>query len=308
MEVISTLAGLDGRFTKTAVALGTFDGVHVGHQRIISQAVALARESQAASVVFTFSNHPLSVIAPDRCPSLIVSPEYKAELIAALGADVLLSIPFTADFLRLAPREFIGLLVESLRPAYLVVGDNYSFGHRGAGNPELLRQAGRELGYEVIIPSTVVVDGQLVSSTLIRQQILAGRVEEASRLLGRPFRISGVVAVGDGRGRTLGFPTANLAATEGQVIPADGVYAVLVEADGHHYQGVANIGTNPTFNGQSHHTEVHVLGFSGDLYARTILVDFIGRLRGEQSFAGAVELREQITRDVAAARDILNYI
>lgn len=308
MEVISTLAGLGGRFAKTAVALGTFDGVHVGHQRIISQAVALARDTQAVSAVFTFSNHPLSVIAPDRCPPLIVSPDYKAELIAALGADVLLSIPFTADFLRLTPRQFIDLLVENLRPAYLVVGDNYSFGYHGTGNPQLLRQAGRESGYEVVIPPPVTVEGQLVSSTVIRQHIQAGRVEEASRLLGRPFRLSGVVAAGDGRGRTLGFPTANLEAIECQVIPADGVYAVRVEADGRRYRGVANIGTNPTFNGLSRRTEVHILDFSGDLYANTILVDFITRLRGEQSFAGADSLKDQINRDVAAARDILNFI
>lgn len=308
MEVISSLAGLAGRFAKTAVALGTFDGVHAGHQRIIRQAVDLARDSQATSVVFTFSNHPLSVIAPDRCPPLIVSQEYKSRLIAGLGVDVLLSIPFTADFLRLTPGQFIGLLVESLRPVFLVVGDNYNFGHRGAGNADTLREAGRDLGFAVIIPPTVVVDGQPVSSTLIRQHILAGRVEEAARLLGRPFRLSGLVVAGDGRGRTLGFPTANLEATEGQVIPADGVYAVLVEVDGRQYQGVANIGTNPTFNGLSHRTEVHVLGFDGDLYFRTILVDFIARLRGEESFAGAAQLRDQINRDVAAARAILNFI
>jgi riboflavin kinase/FMN adenylyltransferase len=308
MDVITSLDGLTGRFAKTAVALGTFDGVHVGHQRIISQAVALARESGATGVVFTFGNHPLSVIAPDRCPPLIVSPEYKAELIAGLGADVLLSIPFTADFLQLTPRQFIDLLVERLRPAFLVVGDNYSFGHRGAGNPELLRQAGRELGYEVIIPPTVLVDDQPVSSTLIRQHILAGRVGEAARFLGRPFRLSGVVTAGDGRGRTLGFPTANLVATGEQIIPADGVYAVLVQAGGQSYQGVANIGANPTFNGLSHRTEVHVFDFSGDLYDRTITVDFMARLRGEESFAGPEKLREQISRDVVAAREILSFI
>lgn len=308
MEVIASLAGVGGRFKKTAVALGTFDGVHVGHQRILRQAVALAQENGATSVVFTFSNHPLSVIAPERCPPLIVNPAYKAELIAALGADVLLSIPFTSDFLRLGPQEFIKLLVESLRPAFVVVGDNYSFGRGGAGNPELLRQAGREYGYAVVIPPSAMVGGQLVSSTLIRQHILAGRVEEAAGLLGRPFRVSGVVAAGDGRGRLLGFPTANLEATEGQVIPADGVYATVVHIDGTRYPGVANIGANPTFACQSRRIEVHILSFDGDLYGRTILADFVARLRGEVTFSGADGLKAQIARDVAAAREALNFI
>ncbi len=303
MEVFSRLSEVNGRFNKTAVALGTFDGLHVGHQRIIRQAVSRAQEAGGTSVVFTFGNHPLSVIAPDRCPPLLATPEYKSDLIAGLGADVLLSVDFDRAFLQLSPDAFIGLLVDNLRPALVVVGPNYSFGHRGAGTPEFLAAAGRRLGFEVLIHPAVEVDGVLVSSTLIRQLILAGNVAEAAPLLGRPFRVAGTVAPGEGRGRGLGFPTANIAAADGQIVPADGVYAAYVHTGGRRYRGVVNIGNNPTFADNSHRIEVHLRDFTADLYGHTIAVDFLAKLRDERAFAGEEELKSQIARDVAAAEE-----
>ncbi|MDT8901343.1 bifunctional riboflavin kinase/FAD synthetase [Anaeroselena agilis] len=301
MEVYSRLSDIRGRFANSAVALGTFDGVHVGHQQIISRAVACARKSGGASIVFTFSNHPLSVIDPDRSPPLLVTAAYREELIAALGADVLLSVAFDHALLELSPAAFIDLLVDNLRPSCIVVGPNYSFGHRGEGTPEMLADAGRIRGFEVVVPPAVTKDGTVVSSTLIRQLILAGEVAAASPLLGRPFRVSGTVSRGEGRGRTLGFPTANITAAAGQIVPADGVYAVSVSTGDASYRGVANIGDNPTFKGKARSIEAHLLGFAGDLYGRTIAVDFLAKLRDEQTFAGAEELKDQIGRDIAAA-------
>lgn len=301
MEVYTRLSDIRGRFVNSAVALGTFDGVHVGHQQIIRQAAACARKSGGASIVFTFSNHPLSVIDPDRSPPLLITAAYREELIAALGADVLLTVAFDRILLELPPAAFIDLLVDNLRPSCVVVGPNYSFGHRGAGTPEMLAVAGRERGFEVVVPPAVEMGGTIVSSTLIRQLILAGDVAAAAPLLGRPFRVSGTVNRGEGRGRTLGFPTANITAAAGQIVPADGVYAAYVHTGGKTYRGVANIGANPTFRGKARHIEVHLLGFAGDLYGRTIAVDFLAKLRDERTFTGAGELTDQIARDIAAA-------
>jgi len=301
MEVYTRLSDIRGRFVNSAVALGTFDGVHVGHQQIIRTAAACARKAGGPSVVFTFSNHPLAVIDPDRSPPLLITAAYREELIAALGTDVLLAVAFDRALLGLSPGAFIDLLVDNLRPACVVVGPNYSFGHRGAGTPEMLALAGRERGFEVIVPPAVALAGTLVSSTLIRQLILAGDVAAAAPLLGRPFRVSGTVVKGEGRGRTLGFPTANIAAAAGQIVPADGVYATYVHVDGTRFRGVANIGANPTFQGKARHIEVHLLGFTGNLYDRTIAVDFLAKLRDERTFAGAGELKAQIAGDIAAA-------
>lgn len=301
MEVYTRLSDIRGRFVNSAVALGTFDGVHVGHQQIIRTAADCARKTGGASIVFTFSNHPLSVIDPDRSPPLLITAAYREELIAALGADALLSVAFDRSLLELPPAAFIDLLVDNLRPACVVVGPNYSFGHRGAGTPEMLALAGRERGFEVIVPPAVELEGTIVSSTLIRQFVLAGDVAEAAPLLGRPFRVSGTVNRGEGRGRTLGFPTANITAAAGQIVPADGVYATYVHIDGESFRGVANIGANPTFRGKARHIEVHLLGFSGNLYDRTITVDFLAKLRDERTFADAEELKAQIARDIAAA-------
>jgi riboflavin kinase/FMN adenylyltransferase len=301
MEVYTRLSDVHGRFTRTAVALGTFDGVHIGHREIISRAAALAKKAGGPSVVFTFANHPLSVVAPDRCPPLLVSAAYKTELLAVLDVDVQLSVTFDREFLKLSPDDFVTMLVDNLHPAYVVVGPNYSFGHQGAGTPERLAAAGRSRGFEVIVPPAVEVDGAVVSSTLIRQLILAGDVAGAAPLLGRPFRVSGVVAKGEGRGRGLGFPTANISADIGQIIPADGVYAVRVAVGGRLYRGVANIGANPTFRGKSRRIESHLLDFAGNLYGQTITVDFLAKFRDERTFADGNELKAQMARDLVAA-------
>lgn len=302
MKKFPQLADINQYFPKTAVALGTFDGVHIGHQKIISQAVDLGRESGGSSVVFTFDNHPLSVINPRHCPPQIITPADKATLIANLGADALLSIPFTRDFLNLSPQDFISLLVENLQPEYLVVGPNYHFGYKGAGTPDTLRQAGDKYGFTVIIHPAVYIQKTLVSSTTIRKYIQEGRVDQAAALLGRSPSFRGEVIVGDGRGRKIGFPTANLTVDQNLVIPGNGVYAVLINIDSVVHKGVANIGVNPTFQVNPRRIEVYIFDYSRDLYGQTITIDFLHKLRNERKFTGVEELSRQIRHDIEEAR------
>jgi riboflavin kinase/FMN adenylyltransferase len=302
MKQFSRLTDLKGQFSQTAVALGTFDGIHIGHQKIINQAVQLGRSLGLASVVFTFANHPLSRIDPRRCPPQIITVEYKAQLIAALGVDILLSLPFTSKFLHLSPEAFIELLLTYLRPAQVVVGPNYSFGYRGAGTPQMLERAGQQHGFAVNILPAVYKEDILVSSTAIRQLIQAGDVVPAAALLGRPVRISGPVAAGHRRGHILGYPTANLAIEPALVTPGDGVYAVCVAQGDQKFRGLANIGDNPTFADGRRRIEVHILGFTGDIYGQTIGVDFLGKLRGERKFCDAKALQAQIAQDIRDAQ------
>ena len=288
-----------------AVALGTFDGLHAGHQHIIGHAVSLAQKTSGTSVVLTFSNHPLSVIDPSRCPPLLLSEQDKQACIEKMGIDILLSIPFTSDFLKLTPAEFIGMLVTNLQPAYIVVGPNYSFGYKGLGTPETLREAGSSYGFEVQVPEAVNIHNRLASSTLIRQLIAAGKVEEATQYLGRQFSLTGVVTKGDGIGRHLGYPTANIVIPEVMASPANGVYAVEVQTTNNDcLHGVANIGNNPTFGGKNRRLEVFIFDYHGDLYGQELRIIFHSRLRGEICFSGAASLQEQIQQDVHKVRQL----
>jgi len=301
MEIFTEIIRLCDKYSNITVALGTFDGVHVGHQKIIGRAVELAKSIAGTSVVFTFSNHPLSIIDPARCPLQLITNEHKAELMQELGVDVLFNIPFTPDFLKLSPTDFITLLRANLQPKHIVVGPNYSFGYRGAGTPEFLRTAGEVSHFEVEVHPAVCINGNIVSSTVIRHLITEGNVAEASRLLGQPFKLKGIVISGDKRGRTLGFPTANLQIPEGFAVPNNGVYAVYVYIENRQYNGIVNIGTNPTFKGATRHIEAHVLNFAHDLYDKYIEIAFLNRIRGEKTFSSAEDLKSQICQDIHSA-------
>jgi riboflavin kinase/FMN adenylyltransferase len=209
MKVITSMES-SYHFSGVSVALGTFDGIHLGHQKVINRAVAFANQSGGKSAVFTFENHPLSVLAPHQCPPLITSLAEKERLLAELGVDILCQVPFTQDLLRLSPLEFVDKLLSVLSPSFIVIGPNYSFGYHGSGTPELLSQIGKEKGFAVEVQEAVYIDGHMVSSTSIRQSVSRGEVEHAAKLMGRQFRLSGKVIHGDKRGRTLGFPTANI--------------------------------------------------------------------------------------------------
>ena len=226
MEIVKKIIALNEKYPKITIALGTFDGIHMGHQKIISRAVDLAKQINGTSVVFTFSNHPLSVVAPQRCPLQLVTQDDKAELISELGVDILLTIPFTADFLQLSPASFIDLVLKNLSPKHIVIGPNYYFGYKGTGTPEILQISGRQYGFNVEVHPTVYVNNTIVSSTLIRQMITDGNVAQAAQFLGRPVTINGIVIHGAKRGRELGYPTINMEISNQFVMPADGVYAV----------------------------------------------------------------------------------
>src|SRR5258706_12161843 len=245
-----------GGWGRSVVTIGVFDGVHRGHQEIIGHAVKRARDLGVQSVVVTFEPHPAEVVRPGSHPAVLTSPARKAELIEALGADVLCVIPFTPDFSRLPAEQFAhDVLVEHLHAAAVVVGENFRFGYRAQGDVELLTRLGRTFGYAVEDAPLVAVDEVIFSSTYIRACVDAGDVRAAALALSRPHRIEGVVVRGDQRGRELGFPTANLLCEARTAIPADGVYAAWLVRRGRHAMASVSIGTNPTFSGRERRVE-----------------------------------------------------
>lgn len=302
MQIINDITNLNLKLPRITIALGTFDGIHIGHQKIISRAVEVAKQINGTSIVFTFSNHPLSVVAPQHCPLQLVTQADKGKLIEKLGVDVLLTIPFTPQFLQLSAAQFIQLAVSNLSPKHIVVGPNYFFGHKRSGTPEILQAAGKEHGFTVEVHPTVYYNDRIISSTLIRQLITHGHVDQVLPLLGRSFAQEGIVIHGAKRGRELGYPTINLEIAPDLISPADGVYAVSLTIENTEYYGVANIGNNPTFKGINRRLEVHILNFIGNLYGQSVSVRFLKHLRGQITFASVEELKMQISQDVTMAQ------
>lgn len=285
------------------MALGTFDGIHVGHQAIIARTVQQAKAKNCSSAVFTFSNHPLSVIDADRCPPLIITNQDKIDLLANLGVDMLFNVPFTPKLLQLTPESFIEKIVNNINLQHVTVGENFNYGYRGAGNSETLTAAGVKHHFGVDVVGMVDIEGVVVSSTVIRQLVAEGAVKQAARLLGRPVTMSGKISKGDQRGRKLGFPTANFAIGAALLIPADGVYAVYVyDETGAKFNGVANIGNNPTFACQTHRVEVHILDFDRVVYDQQLKIQFIDRIRGEIAFTSVEQLIAQMKIDIEFSR------
>ncbi|HEX3391755.1 MAG TPA: bifunctional riboflavin kinase/FAD synthetase [Solirubrobacteraceae bacterium] len=271
------------------VAVGSFDGVHLGHREVI----------RGADSVLTFDPHPTAVVAPAHTPKLLTPLAVKAELVAALGVDELIVIPFDAEFAKRSAQEFIDdVLVGTLGAKHVSVGENFRFGNRARGDTRMLEADGR---FSTRVTPLLEVEGEIVSSSHIRGLVLAGEVSAATRFLGSPFQMRGEVVSGDRRGRELGFPTANLIPDDALVCPGHGVYACL--ADG--MPAAVNVGVRPTFvTGRGELVEAYVLDFDGDLYGRELRLDFIERLRGERRFGGAEELVEQMHRDVELTRQI----
>jgi riboflavin kinase/FMN adenylyltransferase len=272
------------------VAVGEFDGVHLGHREVI----------RGSDTVLTFDPHPLQVIRPEAAPKLLTSLDAKGELIEALGVQELVVIPFDERFAQQSPQEFINhVLIETLQATHVSVGENFRFGHRAAGDPEMLQADGR---FETRVVPLVEVDGEVVSSSHIRGLVLAGEVELASRFLGAPFELRGEVVEGDRRGRELGFPTANIVPDESLVCPGHGVYAA--QADG--ACAAVSVGVRPTFGtGRAVLVEAYLIDREVDLYGRRLAVQFIQRLRGERRFESAEALVEQMRADVERTREIL---
>ncbi|HMP83174.1 MAG TPA: bifunctional riboflavin kinase/FAD synthetase [Verrucomicrobiota bacterium] len=289
---------------KICLAIGVFDGVHLGHQQIIRQTVADGQQHEAASVVVTFDKHPNVVVAPDRVPPQIYSRRQKLRAIEALGVSALLEIPFDTDFSRQTGEQFIRSLARDFgKIQSICVGTDFVFGHKRSGDVALLRTLGRELQFSLHGIAAVSLDGQPVSSTRIREAIRSGDFDAASQMLGRAYSFAGVVLHGDQLGHQLGFPTANLDTT-GLVLPAGGVYAAHAMASGKAHRAVLNIGHRPTLKSPTPETrvEVHLLDYSGDLYGQELEIAFVGKLRDERKFASLDELKTQIARDIAEAR------
>jgi riboflavin kinase/FMN adenylyltransferase len=307
MKVITRMESNDS-FSGVSIALGTFDGVHLGHQRVIGRAVECANQSGGKSVVFTFENHPLSILAPHQCPPLITGLAEKERLLADMRVDILCRIPFTDDLLHLTPGEFVNKLLSLFSPAYIIIGPNYSFGYRGSGTPELLAQIGKEKGFRVEVQEAVYIDGNMVSSTSIRQCISYGNMEQAAKLIGRRFCLYGIVVHGDKRGRALGFPTANIQPSAEQLLPTDGVYAAYAIIGSQRLPALVNIGNNPTFDNQNRRMEVFILDYQADLYGQELGVEFFQLLRTEQAFSTVQELKERIALDVIEGKQYFNHL
>jgi riboflavin kinase/FMN adenylyltransferase len=297
------------------VTIGVFDGVHRGHQRIIARAADVAAGLGLPLVVITFDPHPAEVIRPGTHPVLLCTAARRAELLAGLGADAVCIMPFTLEFSRLDPQEFVRLvLVDRLHAATVAVGENFRFGHRAAGDVALLAELGEKYGFTAEAMPLLRDDGIKISSSLIRQKLADGDVTGAAGDLGRPHRVEGVVVPGQRRGRALGFPTANLETYPYTAIPADGVYAgwlsTLGEREGQEYEGerwpaAISVGTNPTFDGQDRVVEAYALDRDDlELYGVHVGVDFAARLRGMERFGSAAALVDQMRRDVDQARAI----
>jgi riboflavin kinase/FMN adenylyltransferase len=306
MQVIRHLEACDRRFRSPVVTLGNFDGVHRGHQEILSRVVRQARQSGREAVLITFFPHPTSVLAPSRAPAALGSLGERLERFREVGVDVVVLQRFTPAFAALDAEVFIErYLVRRLEVAKVVIGHSVNFGRARGGNARTLTEAGARLGFAVEVVGPVKVDGIAVSSTAVRERLAAGEVVVASRLLGRPYAVEGRVVRGDQRGQGLGFPTANVRPRTAVLVP-DGVYAVRLRWNGERRDGVANVGRNPTFGqGRARTLEAHLFEFAGEIYGRALRVEFVDRLRGEKKFASPQELVEQIREDVARAREVL---
>lgn len=304
MRVVRRLPAGPRPFPEPILAIGNFDGVHLGHRTILDAAARLATTLDSCVVAFTFRPHPVALLAPERAPPQIMSLARRLDALAGVGVAGTVVVPFTRQFSQISADHFVEeILVRRLGVRGIVVGPDLRYGQGRQGNPETLREAGRQAGFEVEIVEPVVVAGERVSSTAVRAALLDGDVERAARLLGRPHQIHGRVRAGDRRGAQLGFPTANLL-PRGGLLPPDGVYAVSVRIYGEagRQSGVANLGTNPTFGGVVRRLEVHLLDFARDLYGCRLEVDFESRLREERCFGSVQDLVVQIGLDVEAAR------
>lgn len=306
MQIFSTITKLTDRYSNIVVALGTFDGIHIGHQNIIKKAIKRSGEIGGTSVVFTFSNHPLGVVSPEKCPLRIMGNDDKEKSMEGLGVDILMNVPFTKEFLKLTPLEFLKLLQDNLAPKYVVVGPNYTFGYGGKGKPVHLMKEGCKFGFKAEISEAIRVDNKIASSTRIRRLISKGNIDEANKLLGKYFLMRSEVLYGDQRGRALGFPTANMSIGKGRVAPANGVYAVYATIKRQEYKAIANVGINPTFDGNDKHIEVHLFDFAENIYGEIIEIKFVKRIRGEKSFPSPACLMEQINKDIKAAGEIFS--
>ncbi len=287
----------------TAVTIGKFDGVHRGHQHLIQSLLRAAKDRQLASVVITLHPNPLVVLRPDTPVTYLCALEERLTLLQSLGVDQVGTLSFTPELSQLSAREFVSLLIDELRMKLLFVGPDLALGRRREGDTSVLCALGATLGFELVVAEPLQEDQRKVGSSAVRQALAAGEMEEVSHLLGRPYGLAGPVVQGDKRGRTLGFPTANVAVPRSLALPAFGVYVTRALAGGQSYLASTNIGIRPTFDdGDQLTVEAYLLDFEGDLYGHDLRLEVLHRLRGEARFNSLAALKEAIARDVAATR------
>lgn len=289
------------------VTIGSFDGVHLGHQKIIRTITGEAHKTASPAVVITFFPHPAVVLGKRNDPFYLTIPEERAQLLGQMGVDVVITHPFDKQVASMTASEFMTRLQQHLGIHCLCVGQDFALGRNREGNVPALRALGEQLGYSVQIIDPVMLDGELVSSSAIRAHLAAGRVERAARMLGRPFSLRGEVVPGDGRGRLIGIPTANLDVWSGRALPGVGVYVCRTQVNGRMWGAVANIGVRPTFENQpaTPRVEAHLLDYDDDLYGQELPLEFIARLRDERRFSGVEALVAQIQADIGEARKML---
>jgi riboflavin kinase/FMN adenylyltransferase len=305
-KFIDGIEKLKKRFPYPVIAIGNFDGVHLGHQKIFHLLVEKAKKKNGTSIACTFEPHPLRIIAPERAPKLLTPFKDKVTQIKELGVDVIVCVNFTMEFANIKAEEFVKeILCATFGVKEVFIGSNYRFGKGRKGSPDLLKKMGKDLGFKVTVVHEVKLHGATVSSSGIRNLIAKGRIEEVPDYLGRYYSVVGIVIEGAKRGKSLlNIPTANIAVFN-ELLPKDGVYAVTVELDGKMYSGAANIGYNPTFQEKKFSFEVHILDFNRKILGKTLRVNFIRRIRDEKKFSGIEDLKTQMTKDIDGIQEVL---
>ena len=294
---------------ETLLTIGVFDGVHLGHRHLIRKLTQRAAGGNYLSGVVTFNSNPKAVLSPRTKLARLTTPEERARLLKSLGVDLVVPITFTAEVAALSAREFVRYLKKYLKLRGLVIGPNFALGRGREGNVATLQTLGQELGFTVEVVKPLITENTLVSSTAIREALARGDMKTTTKLLGRYFSLTGLIAGGFERGHgILGFPTANIQLEQEQAIPEDGVYATLAHVGDKVYQSVTNIGVKPTFGKSERTVEVHILDFTGDLYGRKLTIELVERLRAEVKFAGPEELAAQIKEDVEQAKTVLKKL
>ncbi len=305
MQVEEELAGLSPK-KDMLLTIGVFDGVHLGHKYLLSQLAEHARQQNLLSGVVTFRQHPQEVLSPQTRLPFLTDLAERTNLLKNEGVEAIVILSFTSELAQLSARQFVGLLKNYLRMRGLVIGPDFTLGRNRAGNIDSLRTLGQDMNFTVTVIPPIMINGEVVSSTAIRNALANGDMKRVLTLVGRPFSLNGRVTSGAGRGLELGFPTANLDIVPEQALPADGVYATWAYIDGKAYQSMTNVGKRPTFGGSQRTVEVYVLDYHCDLYGHELKIDIMAQLRSEERFDTADELKKQITEDIKQGRAILN--
>lgn len=291
------------------VTIGNFDGVHRGHRYLLDIVIDRAANRAARSLVVTFEPHPITVVAPNRPYFRLSTPDDKVDYLQEAGIQDVAVVPFSHEFAALEPDEFLDLLLQEVEPIEIVVGDEFRFGRGRSGDVTFLKTYGERTGLDIKIVDRLTEDERVLSSSLIRTALAEGNIRDATQILGRPYSLEGDVVRGEGRGRKLGFPTANLDIPEDMLVPASGIYAVFVNGvDGDQLPGMAYIGTSSTFGHRERTVEVNIFDFEGDLYSMSLEVEFVARTREDIWFASVEELIEQMRRDESEIRNILKQL